>query len=692
VKPRRGSVRLATLLGSPPSEVLAATCAPRGADGGLSAIERGMRTAAAIDVVPRDWHWPRWLDRQLRPEHPAYVARGDAPIVENVTGRDWRYVGTVSSGWLAMVDPRGVVVPIEGGWSLDWLVRADDRWHRPAREAAVRQKVRGGCPVPETACRVPGGDVLQRVYGATTGGSLGDVVVVEVENPTAAPIAVAFAVRPVDLLGVGSITSIALDDTRVLLDGRLAMLFERKPARVASGNAATDSIAAVTADTDDEELDSAVRDAMGLANACFVLPVPHRTTVRVVIPVRHDRRERPVVEAPLPAADAIERGWDAHGERGASFELPDDRITGIYAAAVRNLLLATGDGAVVPPHGREDRWSVADEAGIVRSLHQCGMNEAADAVLRRRGDEFELDGWFRREGPSLARNAAIFEAVGDAWALSRDRLTVDAVLGPVVKAAHWSERYRSRRTRTITNADAYAMHDALLVLAQALVGVEQPEAAQDVAAFAARFVLDHDPAPTVTDDDELPVVSPRGLDTVATVERAIRLARRRDERAMVAIGWLSEVAGERGRWPTYVHPRFGTGCGGSGDDPIVSAAIVTLVRSLAVQVDGHAVVLLPMVPAAWLGHQVDVRDVPTAHGRCSFSVRWHGERPALLWEVAPWDVDTAGAATRSANQPITITAPGLDPSFRTSDLSGEALLERPAATAHVPARPGASFG
>src|SRR3712207_8333250 len=48
----------------------------------------------------------------------------------------------------------------------------------------------------------------------------------------------------------------------------------------------------------------------------------------------------------------------------------------------------------------------------------------------------------------------------------------------------------------------------------------------------------------------------------------------------------------------------------------------------------------------------------------SFAVRWHGERPALLWELTPHD-----ATTR-----LSITAPGLDPAWATSELRGEALL------------------
>ena len=51
--------------------------------------------------------------------------------------------------------------------------------------------------------------------------------------------------------------------------------------------------------------------------------------------------------------------------------------------------------------------------------------------------------------------------------------------------------------------------------------------------------------------------------------------------------------------------------------------------------DGLA--LSPIVPDAWLGQGWEVHDLPTAYGRLSFAIRWHGERPALLWELEPHD-------------------------------------------------------
>ena len=64
-------------------------------------------------------------------------------------------------------------------------------------------------------------------------------------------------------------------------------------------------------------------------------------------------------------------------------------------------------------------------------------------------------------------------------------------------------------------------------------------------------------------------------------------------------------------------------------------------------------------PPEWRGLPVDVRDAPTRSGPVSWSVRWHGERPALLWD------GPAG---------VTFRAPGLDPTWSTVEPRGETLL------------------
>ena len=101
-----------------------------------------------------------------------------------------------------------------------------------------------------------------------------------------------------------------------------------------------------------------------------------------------------------------------------------------------------------------------------------------------------------------------------------------------------------------------------------------------------------------------------------------------------------------------------------------TARFLTLVRRLVVrEIEDAAgavvgLALCTVVPPRWLGQSIDVRDAPTALGRCSFSVRWHGDRPALFWEIEPHPGVTVA----------TVTAPGLDPGWSSSELHGEALL------------------
>jgi hypothetical protein len=102
--------------------------------------------------------------------------------------------GVVGGTWRATVTPSGAVVPWEGGTTLDWAVASGERWHLPAAERSRQQQLLGGVPVVETTLRVPGGHVVQRVFSVADCGGL---TLVEVENLSRSPVAVAFTRRDV---------------------------------------------------------------------------------------------------------------------------------------------------------------------------------------------------------------------------------------------------------------------------------------------------------------------------------------------------------------------------------------------------------------------------------------------------------------------------------------------------------------
>jgi hypothetical protein len=89
------------------------------------------------------------------------------------------------------------------------------------------------------------------------------------------------------------------------------------------------------------------------------------------------------------------------------------------------------------------------------------------------------------------------------------------------------------------------------------------------------------------------------------------------------------------------------------------AAFLMMVRSALIGDRGGAIDLLDDWPAEWRGLPLDVRDAPTRRGLVSYSVRWHGDRAALLWDVPDG---------------VTIRIPGLDSEWSSTEPRGETLL------------------
>ncbi|MGH8976788.1 MAG: hypothetical protein ACRDV7_01845 [Acidimicrobiia bacterium] len=100
-------------------------------------------------------------------------------------------------------------------------------------------------------------------------------------------------------------------------------------------------------------------------------------------------------------------------------------------------------------------------------------------------------------------------------------------------------------------------------------------------------------------------------------------------------------------------------------DAFTNPAILLLaVRQLLVRERKDQIDLLPEFRPEWLGQPIAVHELPLRVGTLSFALRWHGARPALLWD-AP-----AG---------VTLRAPVLDPTWQGSGGAGEALLAEPPA-------------
>jgi hypothetical protein len=264
----------------------------------------------------------------------------------------WTLVGSVGSAHKALVDPCGLVSVAGSSWSLDWWVGAEDRWHVPSREAAVRQRRLGAAPIVETAMRVPGGDAVSRVWAVRSDAA--DAFVVEVENASPSPFALALAVRPFTPAGPGRVRRIELHDHRMTIDGRFAVVTGRAPSRaIGVGRGSGDLEALVVDGAAAEPPMASVRDRRGRARGAAVFPVAHRATLRAIV---LEGAAAPDPSA-VAGAEAARQGWAAHLASGAHVVLPDPRLQEAVDAARASLLLYDDGHQLEPaPHtGRRRR-------------------------------------------------------------------------------------------------------------------------------------------------------------------------------------------------------------------------------------------------------------------------------------------------------------------------------------------------
>ncbi len=193
--------------------------------------------------------------------------------------------GVLGQDWRADVTAHGSIEPWDGAPPLDWHVAADDRWHSPAAEVAVRQRRIDGAPVFETRLRIPGGDAVQRVWSVPDAGGL---TCVEVTNESPLPIACAFTRADLQT---------ARPPTAVPIQG-------------------IDLPAATTT----------------------VLPIGHRASVTVGLAHATTGGGGRLPDR-LPDAAAVARGWVGLSQRASRLELPDPAAIDAVVAARCDLVL-----------------------------------------------------------------------------------------------------------------------------------------------------------------------------------------------------------------------------------------------------------------------------------------------------------------------------------------------------------------
>ncbi|MFN8051348.1 MAG: hypothetical protein U0Q22_07935 [Acidimicrobiales bacterium] len=529
-------------------------------------------------------------------------------------------LGELAAGPIA-TGGRGGTVVVEGAGSasrttISWWIGAEDRWHRPADEASARHRLVDGAPVLECLVRVPSGDAVGRIAAARVDGADRPSVILDVENSSPLPVAFAWVVESTE-----PITS-SVDGLAIAGVGTLSLT---RPALGYATGGSLDTLADVVSGGDV----AAEPPADHIAGAAaLMVPLPHTAhavavftpdpAIAVGAPAAAVDRER------VPAPDRIVAGWTAHRAEHPRIDAGDARRDATLAAATADLLMGPwvdDDSALVA-------GTIAEALGRLGRVDTPG--HLIDVVESQRGNGSVDD-----DDP-VAATAQLLAAAGAWWNGGCDAEFGELLVGPVANALRWLS---SRRRRSSLGGRERSIEAAVRAVDGLLVDLGQPEAAADARRFADDLVAG---LPDAADDAPHDAAAD-GPDAPATATALASLGDR--------LAWV-DAAG---------HPAVAT-----------SARFVSdAVAEIAHERNGSLVLLDGWRPAQ-AGLPIEAHGVPTRWGSLSFGVRWHGERPALLWEIEPWSHRPQALA------PVRLTAPRLDPAWSGDAATGEALLAAPA--------------
>jgi hypothetical protein len=607
----------------------------------------------------------------------------------------------------------------------------------------VRQALVGGAPVVETRMRIPGGEAVARVW-AWESPADGSQAVFEVDNRSAAPFAVCFSVRPADMEGLAAIGRVEVQGRMLVVDGVPAVVFPSPPRQVMLSTRergdVLDVLQAASSARGPMLFDGAdpaalsVDDPDGWATAAAVVPVAHRTLVRVVVPLiapadhqppqrrrlrRHIAAAHPVPAPPVPAppaftpaslpdGEAVAAGWTSQVAHGIRIEWPEGLLGEAVEAQRRHLVLADLRSTVGWSGTAPGRPGV-DDAVVVAALATTGDGDGAGRWLGHWMDAQAGDG-------SLGSDAAATAAV--LWSLELHhalggKVVVDA--SAVAAAAELVARAAASGSGASGAGAPVAWATAGLAATARLLEVVGEARAARAAAQWATTRLAAIPTP---DGAEATQGDPNILEDLTAADLGLRPPAGRSRPAWgpatpgawhpstrPAVGLLEARVGLRAghpdaparldalvaagaptwRWADEVDPATGGGVAGDGHSAAAAAGMWATGRDLLVRdqpapgsvaatpsgradaslaggQSGLALAVCTWYPPAWRGQELEVHGLPTRAGLLSYAIRWHGQRPALLWEVA------------GPGPEVRLSAPGLDPSWSATGRRGEALL------------------
>ncbi|MFZ9886999.1 MAG: hypothetical protein ACO3JL_05795 [Myxococcota bacterium] len=483
--------------------------------------------AAQVFQSGPEWVWPYWVNRQLDPRDAAYLPRAMSPVWHNLTHRNWTAIGVPDGQAEGVVDPRGLLMPQRGGWSVDIALLVDGVLVAPARLLeGYEQRMAPDMPWLTGTFAVGDLRVVTECWaeriGAAQMARLRVTVQAGPEKLRDATLAI--SLRPYNPEGPAIVHRLEGNSDGFVVDGKPALVLAVKPNRISlstfwEGDAFLSR---------EEAARPSVYCEAGMASGAAFYPMTLEPRQQMSVECAGFIEEREATstnvaqvraalrspgDEPGPSRD-VRRIWRDRRESAAQVELCDRELQRLYEQCHTTLLVLDDVDSIKPgPFTYHQHW-FRDSAYLVTALARLGHRVAARQKLLDYPERQDRDGFFRSQDGEWDSNGQAIWTMVEYIRLFDDKALLAESFPALERGARWISSKRLSGERPVghegllpsgISAEHLGPHDYYLwddfwgvaglrsaSLAASLLG--KTAVAQDLSAEADAFLRDIDMA------------------------------------------------------------------------------------------------------------------------------------------------------------------------------------------------------
>lgn len=338
-----------------------------------------------------DWIWPFWVEKQFNPGDSSFIPRAYSLTHVNLTQRNWTAVGQPDLPLYPLADPQGLVTPLYDGWSLDfWIYDEEGEWLLPSRHPYVEQCLElTPNLVVQTRCCGRGLELVSRLWLEKNDQIPSAVIQVRGLSDRAGCLAV--SLRPYNPEGIQFIDTIAYDERSRswLVNATTRVYMSDTPEKVFFSNYEQgDVISRFTETPSDTEISCRA----GMATASALFPLKENQHREITLHISLDRELREYSVPPQEASST----WEEVLSESARLQIPDSRISFLYDAAVRTLVLLSAHDIFPGPYTYRRFW-FRDACFMINALLSLGFKERSFRLLNTFPSRQERSGYFKSQ-------------------------------------------------------------------------------------------------------------------------------------------------------------------------------------------------------------------------------------------------------------------------------------------------------